>query len=386
MNICFVCNEYPPALHGGIGSFTKTMGLMLTDRGHRIHVIGAYAGLDAECTEVQDGVRVTRLPRLSGSGGTFRTRMTIFQQIARWCRRGEVDIVEVPDFEGWSAGWPQLPVPVVMRLHGSATYFLDEMQQPPRPLLQWIEGSAFLHADAHLASSLYVDHRTRQLFRYNRPAQTIVYNGVEVPEILPSGRREPRLVVFSGTLTRKKGVFSLVDAWRRVSGQIRGAELHLFGKDTSALNMPSIRKQLENAAGEAADSIVFHGHVPLATLQHFYRKATAAVFPSYAEAFAIAPLEAMAQACPTIYSDRSSGPELIDHGVNGFLVNPEDPDVIASAILRLITRPADAAAIGAEGWRTIRRRFDIHELCLRNETEFRRILEHTTSQKLRKIG
>lgn len=35
MNICFICDEYPPGLHGGIGTMTQVLARALTQAGHR---------------------------------------------------------------------------------------------------------------------------------------------------------------------------------------------------------------------------------------------------------------------------------------------------------------------------------------------------------------
>ena len=50
--------------------------------------------------------------------------------VSAWAREGAIDLVEVPDWEGWVAGWPRLPVPVVARLNGSVAYFAAEAAEP----------------------------------------------------------------------------------------------------------------------------------------------------------------------------------------------------------------------------------------------------------------
>ena len=42
MKACFVCSEYPPSLHGGIGTYTRVLGRALRHRGHEVRVIGVY--------------------------------------------------------------------------------------------------------------------------------------------------------------------------------------------------------------------------------------------------------------------------------------------------------------------------------------------------------
>jgi len=48
--------------------------------------------------------------------------------------------------------------------------------------------------------------------------------------------------------------------------------------------------------------------------------AEVAAFPSYTETFGLAAVEAMACGCPTVYTKRSCGPEIVRDGVTGLLV------------------------------------------------------------------
>jgi glycosyltransferase involved in cell wall biosynthesis len=113
-------------------------------------------------------------------------------------------------------------------------------------------------------------------------------------------------------------------------------------------------------------SVKFHGHVSREQLEAAFRSAAAAVFPSYAEAFAIAPLEAMAGGCPTIYSIRGSGPEALEDGKEGVLVDPDRPEELASAIIRLLSDRGFAECLGEAGRRRIGQHFSLPAQLLRN--------------------
>ena len=87
-----------------------------------------------------------------------------------------------------------------------------------------------------------------------------------------------------------------------------------------------MRAALEQRLDGFAPSVRFHGAVPHPVVLSALASARVAVFPSFAEAFGLAPLEAMAHACPTIFSRRGSGPELICDGRDGLLVDPSNPE------------------------------------------------------------
>jgi glycosyltransferase involved in cell wall biosynthesis len=69
-------------------------------------------------------------------------------------------------------------------------------------------------------------------------------------------------------------------------------------------------------------------------------------------------VEAMAAGTPVIASAVSGIPELVEHEVNGLLVEPEDPEALADTLLRLHEDPALGRALADSGRETVERRFD----------------------------
>jgi glycosyltransferase involved in cell wall biosynthesis len=367
MKICFICGEYPPALHGGIGSMTRLLGRSLARAGHEVRVIGVYPSL-AGLVELEEdaGVRVHRIEEDEGSFGWARSRRRLFRIVADWAQRGEIDLVEVPDWEGHAAGWPSLPVPVVTRLHGSISYFTREMRQPFHWSAYCLEAASFHRADFCCSTSEYTAQRTNRLFGPRLRPVPVLFNPVEVEPRPPICRSEHR-VVFAGTLTAKKGVVSLMEAWPQVLARRSDAELHLFGKDAGDGKGGAMRELLMSILPrEQAGTVHFHGHVGRERLQQEFRECGVAVFPSFAEAFSLAPMEAMAEACPVIYSKRGSGPELIEHGVNGLLIDPARPAELAESILLLLDDASRRDRLGAAGCSTVKERFSSAVLTARN--------------------
>ena len=104
-------------------------------------------------------------------------------------------------------------------------------------------------------------------------------------------------VVFTGTLTAKKGVISLIEGWPAVQARVPRSELHIFGKDGTSPEGTSMKAYLRNRLPQAVRSSVhFHDHVSRTRIAAALATARVAVFPSFAEGFAWAPLEAMASA------------------------------------------------------------------------------------------
>jgi glycogen(starch) synthase len=373
VKICFVCDEYPPVPHGGIGSVTQLLGRELAARSHEVRVIGTYARVAGSSLRENDsGVGIWRIPIPHGRFGWVRARRMLYQTIAQWAQRGEIDLVEVPDWAGYAAGWPRLKVPVVTRLHGSVTYFSREMRQPIPWPVYCLEAASFHRSNFWCSASEYTARRTARLFGTARKPIPVLFNPVEIRPDAPDRHRDRFRVVFAGTLTAKKGVISLIRAWPAIARVCPRAELHLFGKDAGAGEGRSMRDHLLSLLPDGfAHSVHFHGHICRDALRLEFRKCRLAIFPSFAEAFAMTPMEAMAESCPVIYSQRSSGPELIEHGVNGLLVDPASSEQISEAILFLLSDEKRCERLGAAGRESVAKRFSTNILMPRNEVFYK---------------
>lgn len=339
---------------------TQVLSRTLVQAGHQVQVAGIYKNdYPAPDFEEDQGVKIWRL-RTSGQRlGWIPARYQLFRLVRNWVREKSVDVIEVPDYQGLAAGWGPLAAPVVARLHGSETYFAKELGVPVRRGSYWLERASLRRVDFWSSVCQYTADKTRELFRLRFEPSAILYNPVEVPNA-PALSRRKNQVIFSGTLTAKKGIVSLIRAWSMVKAACPEAELHVYGKDGRAESGDSMREALcKELPPSVLSSVTFHGHVTRERLFEVYRTAGLAVFPSYAEAFAIAPLEAMACGCPTIYSERGSGPELLEQDKNGLLVNPDQPSQIAESMIRTLRDDGFAERIGAAGRKLVEERFSL---------------------------
>jgi glycosyltransferase involved in cell wall biosynthesis len=353
---------------------TQVLGRAYARRGHQVRIVGVYPGsYDAPDVEEDQGVEVWRLRQREHPLGWVRSRYDLYQKVLEWVRAGSVDVIEVPDYQGWAAGWKRLTAPVVARLHGSLAYFAAELHQPIDNTSYWLERASLRRADYACSVCRYTAEMTERVFKLPLSSSAVLYNPVETPPAAQELRRASNRVIFSGTLTPKKGIVSLIKSWPLVAAADGGAELYIFGKDGRAPDGTSMRDFLNAMLPvQVRPSVHFYGHVSRAKLFEVYRTAGLAVFPSYAEAFAIAPLEAMACGCPTIFSKRGSGPELLTHGREGLLVDPDKPEEIAESILSVLRNPSLARDLGEAGRVRIREAFSIDRLVEQNVAFYER--------------
>ena len=153
----------------------------------------------------------------------------------------------------------------------------------------------------------------------------VVPHGVRIPP-KSTTVREP-LVLFVGAIQRRKNSARLVNAFERMPPAWRLALAGAadgFGaeEELRAVELSPRRKEIEVL-----------GYVSTQQLEELYNRASIFAFPSLDEGFGIPVLEAMAHGVPVVTSSRSALPEVA--GDAALLVDPENIDEIASAIMRL---------------------------------------------------
>ena len=363
-----------------MGIVVEALASALVVRGHQVRVIGLYPSYDAApARETRHGVPVWRLRQPEVPGGWIWGRLRLFRAIRAWARAGDIDLVEVPKSRGWAACWGPLPVPVVCRIHGSKFLEAKALGLRPNRFYAFIEGLSLRRADACAAVSDYIARSTARYFPVGVDRIRRIYNPVDLGAGADAVSAEERLsgnVVFAGTMNENKGVCHLVRAWPQVRARFPEASLHLYGRDGRMREGRSMCAWVEQTAGSPdVNGVYVHGHIPRSELLAEFSRAAVAVFPSNVEAFGLAAAEAMGCGCPTIFTERSTGPELLVHEQEGLLVNPESSDGIAAAILRLLSDREAARRFGQNGRRRVQEKFSLGPILAENERWYRECIE-----------
>ena len=135
-----------------------------------------------------------------------------------------------------------------------------------------------------------------------------------------------------GTFEPRKNVAGLVRAFLRIADRVPHT-LAIAGQQ--GWKNASVLDEIERSGKK--ERIRLLGYVPDEALPDLYAGAEVFAFPSLYEGFGLPPLEAMAAGVPVVCSNRSSLPEVV--GEAALLVDPNDTEAIAQALLQAIENP-----------------------------------------------
>ena len=150
----------------------------------------------------------------------------------------------------------------------------------------------------------------------------------------------------------KKGIDTLLRAFALVSGEVQTLSLVLVG-DGPLLEE---HKLLARTLG-IQDRVAFMGSVAHDDVSDFFSACTLFVLPSRDEPFGLVLLEAAYHKKGIVCTRVGGVPEIITDGVNGRMVEPNDPAAMAAQILTLLRDPDFAAQLGRHAYQTLMTRF-----------------------------
>jgi glycosyltransferase involved in cell wall biosynthesis len=378
MRIAFVCDEYPPLPHGGIGTFVQTVGRELATAGHRVSVFGV-AGEGSRWSD--RGVEVEMLPwsfRLR-RGGVLWNRLRLWRHLRRCIRPDQFDILEVPDYLGMLP-LPVGGVPVVVRLHTTLTAICGHTHLPLPRSIGVLE---YLNLRWHrrwIAVSQFVLDNTAAIFGL-KPRQVCVIphpfcgerDAGAAPE-LPE-----KFVLYGGAIRPFKGALTLAHAACEFLPP--RADLHLVyvGEDVADHGTSTVAQVREILGPQLQSRLHVLPRQPRPILQAIMAKASVFAFPSTFESMGLVTGEALLQQTPVITSNIPPFTEYLQHGRTALLVPPDTPHALADSVAWVLANPRAARDMARRGRDAMQQRFsvarcvdatlDFYRACLGHSTE-----------------
>lgn len=394
---------YP--LVGGAETQTLAQCQLLQERGHDVHILTFRHKKTWSPHEDVRGVPVQRIAgALLGSRDYWPRPLQrlayllamLVMSWALWQKRKEYDILQVCQFSllvlplAFVCRLAHKPMAIVVisagagkptKTNAPATLLAGPLD-PSTSWLQvdgqtWIDGDLYgleqagtfvmryMHSLLQRMGAVVIVLSSRMekyLVEHNfyLPGTRLVPNGVDIERFHPAPTTIPfeertHTVVCVSKLRYEKGIDVLLQAWRLVHEQLPEARLILVGSGPIQSQLTQLAEALD-----IRESVEFAGLQSDVPAQ--FHRGTIAVLPSRWEGMPNALLEAMASSMACVATRVSGSEDLITPEVNGLLVEPDDYEAMAQALLRLLRNPALAQDYGQAARQTVEQHYTLQQV------------------------
>jgi phosphatidylinositol alpha-mannosyltransferase len=330
-------SPYDFAYPGGVTEHVAHLAEQFRARDHEVHIIAPSSDDETEPTSTGDALvhRIGRVVSIPANGSVARITLSLrsYLQAKRLLAEEQFDLIHLHE--------PMLPaLPITVLRHSNTTNVGTFHAYRNTPLAYFygkpIVRPFFRKLHGHIAVSTAARDFVGEYF----PADyRVIPNGIDFArfntrypplEQLADGRPT---VLFVGRLEKRKGLRFLLRAWPKVLERHPDARLMVVGRGRA------LERYRRFAAGQgwSPADVVFAGFVSSEDLPRYYQACDVFCAPNTGqESFGIVLLEAMAAGAPIVASNIPGYRDVVEHGEQGLLVEPQDPQAIAAAICQVL--------------------------------------------------
>jgi len=338
MNIAFLTSEYPhPKVSNSAGIGTSIYNLAQELVKNSIEVaIFVYGQNNDEV--FKDGlVTIYKIAHKKYKFlGWYLYRKHLQNSINKIVVKEKINLLEAPDWTGITA-FMNIKCPIVIRVHGSDTYFCHLEKRKQKWKNYWFEKLGLKKANNIISVSQFTAIKTKELFNLKREIQTI-HNSIDIDKFYSLKNDGEGTLLYFGTFIRKKGVLELANIFNKIVEKRPKTRLQLIGKDVvDIIEKVSTRELfLGKLSKHAKTKVQIIDEVPYEQIREYIAKATVIVLPSFAEAFPMTWLEAMAMEKALVTSNIGWAPEMMIDGETGYTVHPKKHKIYSDKIIQLL--------------------------------------------------
>ena len=381
MNVGFILTEYPhPKVTshcGGIGTATHNIVLGLLKKKHNVCVF--VYGQDKTESFTEGRFTLYKIAQNKYNfGGWYLYRKFLNKYINQVVASEKIDILEAPDWGGITA-FMSFKVPIVLRLHGSDTYFCHLEKRKQKRKNYFFEKTAYKSANAVISVSEYTLEVTEKLFGINKMAM-VIPNGLFLDnfDLSKSFNIVKNTVLYYGSLVRKKGVLELALIFNELIELNPKAQLIVVGRDVKdSLEKKSTLQLLKNKLSIIAkENFVYKGVLSYNRVRDEIAKATVCVFPSLAETFGMVTIEAMALKKGIVNTNYPWAKEIMIDNETGYLEDPKNHKVYAEKINTLLNDETLRLTFGKKSFNHVLANFSMDNLIDKNITFYKKVIDY----------
>lgn len=356
--ICLTTLEFPPDV-GGVGESVQRISKMLIQAGYEVHVavfrskqrlVSDHTRRRASCaTTVQDGVYVHRIKSAVRNNSTEIQDFysDVYFYLKSLHQRYGFDLFHA--FFMNETGYVttllarEENIPVINSVRGSDLHkhiFNPKNHAPMTWVLDNSDWVTFVSRDLQRRAEVLVPNVTYKSTAFWNSIAPIDFS--QIPVVIPAQPLSGLVIGSSGRLRDKKGIEFLLDACAQVQAKIDLTVL-LIG-DFVEKERDYWQQEIDRCG--LGDRLQLTGIVSRQEALGYLPLLDIFVIPSINDGCPNALLEAMLAGRAIIGSQVDAIGEILQHGQNGWLVNPGSADELAAAIQHLASRPELRTTLG----------------------------------------
>ncbi|WP_431471354.1 glycosyltransferase family 4 protein [Nonlabens sp. SCSIO 43208] len=380
MHIAYLTPEFPhkrTGHAGGMGTSIKNLAEQVAIIGHKVSVF--IYGQNRSEVFTEKGITFHKIEKINYPiGGFYFYRKHIESYINLNC--DTVDIIEAPDWTGITA-FMNLKKPLVIRFHGSDTYFCHIEKRPQKKKNFLFEKWAVKKAQAYIAPTTFAGEKSVQLFKADVNKLKIIPYGLQLEKFV--NNNPDQFTAFNilniGTIIRKKGLFQLAQIFNEIHKSYPKSTLTLIGSDSADVSTGSnstweLVKQTFSPT--ALLNVTYKGKVPYNQTQDLIKKAHICVFPSLAETLGMVTIESMALKKAVVNTNIGWAQDLIEHGHDGYMHHPDDIESFIKSITKLFESKDTLLNVAINARKTVESKFDIKKIASKNLAFYKSVIEN----------
>lgn len=279
--------------------------------------------------------------------------------------------VALPDGRAGKFLASQYRVPLVITVHGKDLQRTVHISDPCR-----IQVAAALKAAAKV---ILVSSKLKRIAaKHLGPGTnnlTVIPNGIAPETVCYPAPKPPvpgkRVMLSVSNLVKTKGIDLNLRALARLAAEYPDLHYYVVGAGDG-------EKDLRRLAADLglASRVRFLGRQPHNRVMEYMAACDIFSLPSWQEGFGIVYLEAMAHTKPVIGCRGEGIDDFVEHGRNGFLVEPRSVDDLAATIRLLLSKPNTALDAARRGRDTVTERFTWAENAASTLGVYQEALDH----------
>lgn len=396
MHIVYISREYGESLRGGgIARYIESIAEGMVQKGHEVTIITASDNTARSKNICNNNLNIIFLPggdfyinQAEKKTFNFFRKFRIFYRFFSYRKKvlkelqklNNVDLIEVQEYGAEGYYLRNIKTPIVVRLQTCS--LLDRNTQKFKKirvgtLQDWFTG---FFENKIIREAKYITACSNALMDWtevnvgiNSIYKKVIFNPIQIKEefnMTSLQKKEVVKIVYAGTVAKEKGIEELVRAIIMLKNRDINCKLFVAGK--LGRYGEALKKDLYS---RFKNEFQFLGHITANQLFKLYSSCHIACFPSWWEGMGLVCAEAMSSGPIVIGSNLGGMAEIIDDGINGFLISPKNVNELADTITKIINlNEKERLSISINARKKILNTFKISILTEETENFYHKIL------------